>query len=177
VSDPISTQEAGDLLGASKPTVRALIEKGQLSAAREERASRFVWRVDRRSVDRYLSEHGRLDGRRRARLSPLKRIEAELSLVRATVEARAPGSLAENNLERERDDLRAEVVSLRDALARTRVVADLQRDADVERAAVVEHLLAASAAGERADVLRRQALAALDEALAGFTRPGHAGVV
>jgi hypothetical protein len=54
-----------------------------------------------------------------------------------------------------------------------REAADLQRRAEAERGEVVEHLLAAVAAAERADALRRQAVEALEDALARGTLPGH----
>ena len=78
-------------------------------------------------------------------------------------------------VDRERDDLRSQMIALQDALARMRAVAELQRDVDRERAAMIEHLQAALSAGERADELRRSALAQLEDAVATAAIPGHLG--
>ena len=171
------TGEAADRLGTSKPTVRILIDKGLLRATKQPRGSRFVWRVEERSLDAFLVDHGRYEGRSRSRPSRVTRIEAELSTLREVVHALDPTAVpnAVDAIGRERDELRAQVVNLKDALARSQDVAELQRDADTERAVVIEHLLAAAAANERADALRRQALLNLEEALAAFARPGHPG--
>ena len=75
----------------------------------------------------------------------------------------------------ERDALRAQVVDLQDALARAHEVADLQEQAAAERAATTRHLLNALSAAERADDLRRRALAVSQDALAAVVRPGHPG--
>lgn len=177
VAMALSTREAAGLLGTSQPTVRALIGKGLLDASKEARGTRFSWRVNKDSVERHLKEHGRYDGQRRTGASRLEKLESELSALRAAIARDVTMPAVDGGIERERDDLRAQVVSLQDALTRSNVVAELQRDADTERAAVIDHLLAASAAGERADALRRQALAQLEEALAGFARPGHPGSI
>lgn len=172
----LSSGEAAEVLGTSRPTVRALIAKGVLEASRESRGTRFSWRVNENSLERFLAEHGRYDGRRRTGISRLEQVESDLSALWDLIE-RGGGASSKGGVERERDDLRAQVVSLQEALARAHAVAELQRDADTERAAVIDHLLAASAAGERADALRRQALGDLEEALAGFARPGHPGSI
>jgi excisionase family DNA binding protein len=175
----VTTSEAARRLGTTKPTVRVLLEKGQLSGTRLPRGSRFNWRIDEDSLERFLAECGRYDSRRAARTSRLGKIEVELAFLRQAVRGQgAEAGVLSNHqgpvdeIQRERDDLRAQVVSLEEALARAHAVAELQRDADAERAAVVEHLLAAGAANERADALRRKALTELEEALAGFARPG-----
>jgi hypothetical protein len=84
---------------------------------------------------------------------------------------------ASRRIQAELDDSRARNVALADALARTRAVADLQAQADAERTAVIEHLLAAGSAAERADKLRSSALTELGEATAAFSRAGHAGAL
>lgn len=79
--------------------------------------------------------------------------------------------------ERERDDLRARVVDLTAALGRMREVMDLELQAAAAQAEAAGHLLKALEAKGRADDLHRQAIAHLDEALAGFGRPGHPGAM
>lgn len=103
-------------------------------------------------------------------------MEAEmLSLTTRLERAERSASSSAGTVDRERDDLRSQMVALQDALARMRAVAELQRDVDRERAAMIEHLQAALAAGERADELRRSALAQLEDAVATAAIPGHLG--
>jgi hypothetical protein len=162
VSDAISTSGAAGLLGTSVVTVRSLLRAGELSGRRVPWGEREIWQVDRASVERFLALHGRFTGTRRASGKGRPR------------EQRPNDGLAA--LAAERDDLRARNVALSDALARTRTAADIQAQADDERAAVVGHLLDAVAGAERADKLRCEAIAELQEAAAAFSRPGHAGL-
>jgi hypothetical protein len=67
---------------------------------------------------------------------------------------------------RERDDLRARVIELQEAVLRLRAAADLQRRADAERATQVGHLNEALSAADRAGELHRRAAAELEEAVA-----------
>lgn len=173
----ISTAQAAELLGASLPTVRTLLTNQTLVGRQVPRRSRFAWRVDRASVEAHLATHGRYDQGPRDKRARLDRLEAEVASLRGLHEAGPAKTSPPADLLAERDDLRARIVNLEDALVRTRAAVELQRQADEERAAVVEHLAAALQAGERADALRRRAVAELDEAVAGFTRPGHAGDV
>jgi hypothetical protein len=155
--------------------VGSLIRKKRLKARKLQQGKRFLWLVDEESLERYAREHRRLTRRRRRRGSRLQAIEAELASLRRVLD---DADLTEGTslaIARERDDLRAEVITLREALARTRDVAELQRDADAERATVIEHLTAAAAASERADALRRRAVHELEGALATALGPGHAG--
>jgi len=180
--ESLTTSEAARLLGTSKPTVTALIAKGHLQATRQPHGKLSTWRIEERSVERWLHEHGRYDEQNRGGRSRLAKLEAEVSSLReevlalGTVDQQAGiNSTAEDG--RERDDLRARIVSLEEALARIRLVAELQRDAEAERAAVVGRLLDAIGASERADALRRRAVIELEEALAAFSRPGHAAEI
>jgi hypothetical protein len=163
-------------LNTTAPTVRSLAERGVLKGRKERRGASFVWRIDQGSIDRFLKEHGPFTGRRRPQTSRLDELERAVASLRQAVTAAGialPASV--DAAERERDDLRARVVVLEDALARTHAAAELQRQADVERAGVIENLTAALSASERADALRREALHELEEAIAGASRPGHAG--
>lgn len=178
----VTTGRAAALLGTTRPTVVGLIERGDLPASKEQRGSRFYWQVDEDGLQNFLDKHGRYDGGKRQSRSKLAKLEASVSElqheVRVLTGSGVRGSASKvRNLERERDDLRARIVGLEEALARAHSAADLQSQADAERAAVVRHLLEAVAASERADSLRRQALQELEEALAGLSRPGHAAEI
>lgn len=167
MSDEISVAEAARRLGASPPTIRGLLDSGRLSGRRKPRGSRFVWSVDGESVERFRSEHGPFGGRRRPQHS-VASLAAEVESLRLALDSTL-------NCAVERDDLRATLVTLRDALAQTRDVLQLQREADDARADMVQHLLDALAAGERADNLRRGALERLEAAVGTATGPGHPG--
>jgi hypothetical protein len=171
MSDEVFTGEAARRLGTTRPTVRSMLVRGDLSGRKERHGSRDYWLVRSTGIDRYLDLHGKVDDRRK-RAAGGRRDDVEF-----TAEGGPARSWASelDRLGRERDDLRARVVELQDALARTRTAAELQARADVERSVVLEHLLAAAQAGERADELRRQALAELHEAVGVVTRPGHPG--
>jgi len=171
--DGISTSSAATRLRTTGVTVRAMLESGRLSGAKRSRGTRFVWEVDAASVERYLRQHGPYEGRQRGTRATIERLDHEMKALRSLAEASSFEGLV--RLHEERDDLRARNVALIDALARARTVADLQAQADEQRAAVVQHLLAASGAAERADELRRAVVAELQEATAAFTRAGHAG--
>ncbi len=121
-----------------------------------------------------MAQHGAFTGARRAGSTRVDALEREVAELREALAIGDPG-LREARTQRERDDLRAEVVTVRDALARARTVAELQREADVERASIVEHLLAAVSAGERADALRRNAIAEMEDAITASSQAGHPG--
>lgn len=182
MSGSITVSDAARLLGTSKPTVTALIAKGHLQATRQPRGKLSIWRIDERSVERWLDEHGRYDEQGRGGRSRLAKLEAEVSALREEVRALASADQRTTDVSRmgeegERDDLRARIVSLEEALARVRLAAELQRDADAERAVVVGRLLEALSASERAEGLRRRAVTELEEALAAFSGPGHAAEI
>jgi hypothetical protein len=177
MSDTLTTGQVAGELGTTAPTVRSLLERGLLTGRQEHRGTRFVWLVDASSVRTYLAKHGEFSRRpRQSRLGKLEDEVAALAAVINTTNRREAPSTSRTAVERERDDLRATVVTLRETLARVHSVAELQREADAERSAIIEHLQAAVAAGERADVLRRRASGELEEALAAASRPGHLGV-
>jgi excisionase family DNA binding protein len=178
MADGVSTTEAARRLQTTGPTVRSLIERGSLRAERQKRGTRFSWLIEKESLDRFLAEHGAFHRARPAGMT-VGQLAAEVRDLRESVAALGGAPLPEASdiaaITGERDALRVEVTNLREALLRMRAVAALQRDADAERARVGELVLAATAAAERADALRRQALEQLDEALATVFRPGNAG--
>lgn len=166
------------MLNTTAPTVLALIKSGKVKATEEPWGTRFRWRVDEDSLRRFVADHGIYPDRREPVASRLAAIEARLSAlsreVRTIVEASGSRPAVEpgERVDRERDDLRTRNVSLEETLVRMRTAAELQRRADEERSSVTHHLLDALAAAERANGHRRRAAAELDEALAGFVRPG-----
>ena len=70
--DDLTVAEAAEALGTSAQTVRALLRTGELPGRKQPRGGRHVWVPSRSGVDAFLSEHGRLDVRRRRhqRLAP-----------------------------------------------------------------------------------------------------------
>lgn len=156
VVDEISVSEAAQLLGISGQTVRNYIRRGLLRG-RQPGARSFL--VDRTSVDALLRD-GLAGGRRRRR--------------RASVAPTRDGAEA---IARERDDLRARVAELQEAVLRLRAAADLQRQADSERATEIDRLLGALRAAARVEELRRRAAAELEDALAAIAVPGHPGEI
>ena len=156
MTDEIPVSQAAGLLGTSGQTVRNYIRRGLISARRTGR--RFL--VDRSSVEALLRQGGP-GSRRRGRQSKVA----------------DPVPDGTEALARERDDLRARVVELQEAVLRLRSAADLQRQADAARRTEIEHLLEALREAERTDELRRRAAAELEEALAGIALPGHAGEI
>lgn len=176
----LTAKAAAARLGTTKPTVRSLIEAETLRATRQTRGSSFRWLIDEDSVEAFLATHGRYDERVQVARPNLNSIDERLSTLEVEVRrlaspASQPARPGEASTTRMLDDARARIVDLEDALARSRSSAELQREADDARAEIVEHLLAAVAAAERADGLRRRAHAELDEAVQGFSRPGHVG--
>ncbi len=65
--------EAAEALGTSPQTVRRLLRDGELRGRREPWGNRFVWVPSRKGVSEFLSQQGRLDGRRRRRPATVRR--------------------------------------------------------------------------------------------------------
>src|ERR1700754_3673066 len=70
VPDDLTVAEAAAALGTTPQTVRKLLRDGELSGRRQAWGKRFVWVPSRKGVSEFLSQHGRLDGRRRPRPKP-----------------------------------------------------------------------------------------------------------
>jgi excisionase family DNA binding protein len=75
MQDDLTVTEAAEALGASKQTVRALLRKGELHGRKQAWGNRYVWVPSRQGVDEFLSQYGRLDGRRRSRASQRRRAD------------------------------------------------------------------------------------------------------
>jgi excisionase family DNA binding protein len=179
MADGVSTTDAAERLGTTRPTIRSLLERGVLAGTQMPRGGkRTAWIVDSDSLDEFVARHGRFDQKTQQRTGPrLAKLEADVAALRAILSEASIGGpgFERDAIARERDDLRARVVTLEEALARSRTAAELQRRAEAARAQSVEHLLAAVAAGERADALRREALAEMDDAVAAASRVGYLG--
>ena len=148
MTDEISVTEAARLLDRSTQTVRNYIRQGLLTA---QRPGERTFAVDRNSVE-------------------------ALSRSRALPEQRRQERAADaESLARERDDFRARVVELQEAVLRLRTAAELQRRADAERATEVDRLMEALGAAQRAGELQRRAALELEEAVATIAQPGHPG--
>lgn len=172
--DAISTRRAATLLGTTPPTVRSLIARGSLRATRRPRQSRFSWEIEPASVDAYLKEHGRRDGRKRHAPSRLTVLEREVAEIRSALTADGrPRGDPDSDAARERDRLRVELGQAREILARMGMAAELQQKAADERSVMTQALLSAIAAGERADRLGREAAVQLGEAVSDVARPGN----
>ncbi len=177
--DELSTKEAAALLKTTVPTVLRLIEHGELTGRQQPRGTKFRWHLSRASVTASIKKNGTFPRKNDGRASRLTRVEVEIGALRAQVADLATGhDPAERRLHRERDDLRATVVALQDALVRTRSAAELRARAEEERAVMVGHLREALAAAERADELRRAAAHELEEVVAAAAaQPGHPGAL
>ena len=57
----LTAQQAAALLGTSKPTLRALIDRKVLVATKKTRGSGFQWVIREESVEAFLADHGRYD--------------------------------------------------------------------------------------------------------------------
>jgi hypothetical protein len=64
-TDDLTVAEAAAALGTSPQTVRKLLRVGELSGRKQAWGGRFVWVPSRKGVDEFLSQYGRLEGRRR----------------------------------------------------------------------------------------------------------------
>jgi len=166
--DGMSATEAAAALGTTAVTARKLCEQGRLAGTKEPWGnSRFRWVIDPKSVEELARKGG---------LRKPKRLDDRLAALEADMTALKGGVVpSDQQLSAERDDLRARVVTLEEALLRMRAASELQREAADARAKVVSHLLAAAAANESAEDLYRRALGELEEALASTNRPGHPG--
>lgn len=68
--DDLTVAEAAAALETSPQTVRKLLRDGELRGRKQTWGSRFVWVPSRKGVDEFLSQNGRLEGRRRGRPPP-----------------------------------------------------------------------------------------------------------
>lgn len=148
--------------------------RGELAGEEERHGARTWLRIHVASIDAYLAARGKF---KRPGHPGRTAVEEELRELRELIDRRGQvdALFDHEDVARERDDLRAAVVSLQQAVARMRAAAELHQAAERERSVVIEHLQAALAASERADELRRNAYAELEEAVSAATFPGHPG--
>src|ERR1019366_464281 len=81
----LTAQQAAALLGTSKPTLRALIDRKVLVATKKTRGSGFQWVIREESVEAFLADHGRYDVDTVAARPSLKRLDQRLSALEVEV--------------------------------------------------------------------------------------------
>lgn len=165
----LTTSNVASQLGVSRPTVRKLLRDGLLVGQAEARGSRFSWRISEASVAAYLQASG-TSGSRQGKRPTVSQVREELDELREQVRALR----AQLQIPYDGDSLPHEITSLREALVQQRAITDAISAADKARAQVVQHLLAALAAGEAADERRREALVAADALVGQFVTPRDA---
>lgn len=157
MSETMSTAEAAAMLGCSPPTVTRLIGTGTLRSTREPRGTRFAHRIDQATVRAHLRTHGRYD-----------KAHTDLNSRVAALEAAAPPA---DGTATETAALRARIADLEAVMALGRMASETNRAADEARGEALRLVTEALVATERADALRRDAAAQLEDALGTFTRP------
>src|SRR3954453_14999076 len=88
--DDLTVDEAADALGTTPQTVRTLLRKGELHGRKQPWGSRFVWVPSREGIDEFLSQNGRLDGRRRRHLGSVAGLEERVGAVTFATTVQAP---------------------------------------------------------------------------------------
>jgi excisionase family DNA binding protein len=167
----LSSTQAAQRLGVTRPTVRKLLADGLITGQPEGRGGgRFRWRISADSVESYLAKRNEGNrARRQGKRISVAQLRDELQELRGEVRALAAASTGSHDAA----VLRAEVTTLREALLQQRIIADALKAADQARAEVIAHLLAAVAAGETADAHRRTALDSADNIAGQFLMPGN----
>jgi hypothetical protein len=160
------------MLHVSVPTVRTMLADGRLTGRTEPIGSRFRWSVSAASVEAYLARGGSNSSDRRGKRITIAELRDEIEELRRESRSPTPSDPSESPAD---DRLRFEVVELREALLQQRALTAAWQSADDARAEVVQHLLAAVAAGERADASRRDALAAAEAIVGQFVTPSDPG--
>lgn len=168
----ISTRRAADVLDVSVPTVRKMLTDGRLTGRTEPIGSRFRWLVSAKSVETCLATRDSDLVARRGKRITIAELRDEVAQLRAEL-----GSLTQSHPSESPADSgrRPEVVELREALLQQRALMAAWQAADDARAEVVQYLLKAVAAGERADASRRDGLAAAEAIIGQFVTPSDVG--
>src|SRR3954454_22910195 len=107
MADGIPTAEVARRLGTTAPTVRVLLERGELEGKKVRRGSRFAWKVDRSSLEAYEAQHGRFVRSRRGGTSRIGDLEDQLASLSQMV-ASSMDSGTSAPMQDERDALRAQ---------------------------------------------------------------------
>src|SRR5262245_48577247 len=90
MSDDLTVAEAAEAIGASPQTIRALLRKGELRGRRQALGKRFIWVPSRSGVDEFLSQYGRLEGRRRSPATQVQGDKEPVVLVDEIVDIEPP---------------------------------------------------------------------------------------
>jgi hypothetical protein len=88
--DDLTVAQAAEALGTSRQTVRTLLRTGELQGRREPWGRRYVWVPSRKGVDDFLSQNGRLDGRRRQPSRTVQTPDETVTAVSLSTVAEAP---------------------------------------------------------------------------------------
>lgn len=187
-ADWISAPVVAQRLGTTPPTVRKLIENGDLVGTAEQHGQRLRWLADPKDVERYLDDHGPFRGTARdtaARTAQRILDEREGDLLRtfsAILEdinarlARLEAAGSQSTGQQVRDNQTTGTQTTADLLARLelqRAASTLQHEADAARSNVVTHLIAGLAASEIADGKRREVITALNTIVGILATEGH----
>src|SRR6185503_3074208 len=90
MADDLTVDEAADALGTTPQTVRTLLRKGQLHGRKQPWGSRFIWVPSRKGVEEFLSQNGRLDGRRRRHLGSVATLDDPFEALTFATTVQAP---------------------------------------------------------------------------------------
>lgn len=165
VSDiPLTTKQAAEMLGVTVPTVRHMLEDGRLVGRTEPLGSRFRWLVSFESVEALSATRDARDHVRHGERVTVAQLREEIAQLRHEVRSPAAGV-------RRSGDPRADSGVLHEVLLQHRALAAAWQAADSARAEVVQRLLQALEASERADASRREALAIADTIIGQFVLP------
>jgi excisionase family DNA binding protein len=160
----LSTKQAAEMLGVTAPTVRHMLKDGRLAGCTEPNGSRFRWLVTRESVEALRAKRDARDQARRGDRVSVIQLRDEIAELRNELRTLAPGV-------RRAGDSPTDAGALHEALLQQRALMGAWQAADLARAEMVQHLLEALAAGERADSNRRDALAAANTIIGQFVLP------
>ena len=90
MADDLTVEDAADALGTTPQTVRTLLRKGELRGRKQPWGSRFVWVPSRKGVAEFLSQYGRLDGRRRRHPGSVASLDETVGAVTFATTVQAP---------------------------------------------------------------------------------------
>ena len=90
MADDLTVEDAADALGTTPQTVRTLLRKGELRGRKQPWGSRFVWVPSRKGVAEFLSQYGRLDGRRRRHPGSVAALDETVEAVTFATTVQAP---------------------------------------------------------------------------------------
>jgi excisionase family DNA binding protein len=163
VTKSLSSQEAAVRLGLTRPTVRSLLERGELAGEKEQHGDRFIWRIDPAAVEACAVARAVLKRPGRTSVADLRERIVRLES--------AVAALGEGDPGHGQSFKRTGATTDASAMLQLRAVMAAHQQADEARAQVVTLLLKALTAAERADEQRRAALTAAETLLGEYLMP------